>query len=235
MNRLLLLAVALSASISATGCIPFAGCGGYAGAKDMVYQRGSDMMIVCTNGGYSATLGTVTQEGRASSTELTDGPTGAIASDYAVSQTDGTPTAFGGTWTYVPLDQTGLDHADTLCTDLETRAWWTAPTLPVNTKFARAAGGFITVDDCIAAQAAGGYSATAACQDELDLCADGSVIETLASGTVTGSYTVSVSELSISTFAGTSTLRPDGILLVQNETAWSTKAVSPQAVSKCAK
>ena len=235
MNRLLLLALAIPTSLLATGCPLAPGCGGFTGASDMVYQRGNDMMVVCANGGYSATLGALTQEGRASSTALTDGPTGRIASSYAVDPTAGAPTAFGGAWTYVQLDQVGLDHADTLCTDLETRGWWTAPALPVNTKFARTAGGFATLDDCIAAQDAGSWPASASCQEELDLCTDGSAIVTLTDGPITGSYTVSVGELFISAFVGQSTYLADGTLVVANEVGWSTKAVSPQAVSKCAK
>ena len=236
MNRLLLLSVALTASISATGCLPIGGCGGFTGQSDMVYQRGNDMLIVCGNGGYSATLGTQTQEGRASSTALTDGTTGEIASDLSYDATTASPTAFGGTWTNVALDQVALDHADSLCATLETRAWWTATALPVSTKFARPAGGFITVDDCIAAQDAGGYPAGASCQEELDLCADGTAIVTLADGPVTGSYTANVGQLWISMFVGmTASYRPEGVLMVENQTAWSTKAVSPLAVSKCAK
>lgn len=236
MNRLLLLAVALSASISAVGCVPF-GCGAYQGASDMVYQRGSDMMIVCGNGGYSATLGAATKEGRAGGSALTDGPTGRIASDLATDRTTGALTAFGGAWTAVTLDQTALDHADTLCTDLETRAWWNATALPVDTKFARTAGGFATLDECIAAQQAGGYPASASCQDELDLCADGSVIETLGGSTspVHGTYTASIGELFISNFIGQATYMADGTLVVPNEVGFTTAAVSPQAVSKCVK
>lgn len=235
MNRFLLLGVALTASISATGCLPIAGCSAYSGTGDMAYQRGNDALIVCANGGYTATLGTVTQEGMASNGELTDGPTGAVAS--TLGYVDGSATAFGdGAWANVPPDQTVLNHADSLCQDLATRAWWNMTSLPVNTTFARPANGFATLDDCVAAQAAGTYPADASCQDQLDLCVDGTSFVTLANGTITGSYTAAAGELTISQFAGVSGVySTDGSLQITGTTAWSTKAVSPQAVSKCTK
>ncbi len=237
MNRFLLLGVALTASISATGCLPIAGCSAYSGTGDMAYQRGNDALIVCANGGYTATLGTPTQEGRVNGTQLTNGPTGAIITTQVVDETTGNVTAFGdGAWANVPLDQTALNHADSLCQDLATRAWWNMTSLPVNTTFARPANGFATLDDCVAAQAAGTYPADASCQDQLDLCVDGTSFVTLANGTITGSYTAAAGELTISQFAGVSGVySTDGSLQITGTTAWSTKAVSPQAVSKCTK
>ncbi len=238
MNRFLLLGVALSASISATGCLPIGGCSAYTGQSDMVYQRGNDMLIVCSNGGYSATLATTaTQEGRVNGANLTNGPTGAIITTEVVDQTSGSFSAFGdGTWTYVSLDQTALDHADSLCQDLATRAWWTKTSLPVDTTFARTANGFFSIDDCVAAQTAGTYPADAPCQDQLDLCVDGSSFMTLATGTITGTYVANSGDLEISQFSGASAaFFSNGSLQVRNQAEWTTAAVSPQTVSHCAK
>ena len=236
MNRFLLVAVALSASISATGCLPIGGCSAYTGASDMVYQHGNDMLIVCSNGGYSATLGTTTMEGLSGNGNLTNGTTGAIASTMVADQTTGDVTAFGSAgWTAVALDQTALDHADVMCSDLLTRAWWATPgLLPVSVKLARPAANFATTENCIEAQAAGGYPADASCQDELDLCADGTAIATLADGPVTGSYSSNAGALSISMYVGTALYR-GATLEMPGEAIWTTAAVSPQAVSKCAK
>ena len=236
MNRFLLLGVALSASISATGCLPIGGCSAYTGQSDMVYQRGNDMLIVCSNGGYSATLATTaTQEGRVNGANLTNGPTGAIITTEVVDQTSGSFSAFGdGTWTYVSLDQTALDHADSLCQDLETRAWWTATTLPASMQFARVAWDFSTIDDCISAQSDGRYPADASCQEELELCSDGRAFLATASGPSTGAYTLSSGTVDVQMathFDGS--FFATGLITVAGEHTWVTAAVSPQTVSKC--
>jgi hypothetical protein len=231
MNRLLLLALGLSSSLLAVGC----GCSAWSGDGDRVYQRGNDMLILCNNGGYTAVIGGADQEGHTGSVALADGPTGAIAS--ALTYVNGAPVAFGdGAWTSVALDQVGLTHADTLCKDLDTRAWWNMAALPVNTTFAKVAADFATIDDCLAAQDAGAYPAGASCQDQLDLCVDGSSFVTLATGTIPGSYTAEAGTLAISQFAGaTTSFLANGSLQISNQSDWSTKTVSPLAVSKCAK
>ncbi len=235
MKSILLVVLAIPTSLLATGCPLAPGCGGFTGAGDMAYQRGTDMLIVCANGGYTATLGTATHEGMSANGVLTDGPTGAMAS--SLGYVNGSAIAFGdAAWTNVPLDEVALDHADSLCQDLQTRAWWNMTALPVDTTFARPADGFASLDDCVAAQEAGSYPAGASCQDQLDLCADGTSFVTLSTGTITGSYTDAAAELAISQFAGVSGFYgSDGSLQIGSGTAWSTKAVSPQAVSKCTK
>ncbi|MGE5184724.1 MAG: hypothetical protein ACM31C_21780 [Acidobacteriota bacterium] len=136
--RLLLASVLIAAIASlSTGCVPF-GCSAasYQGANDKVYARGSDQLILCENGGFTADLATGTVEGyytdnAPGSTVAVVGTTGGTdqpAFDLS-NNADGTasiPSFGAGTWTEVALDKTGLDHADTRCQDLETRAWWTA-------------------------------------------------------------------------------------------------------------
>jgi hypothetical protein len=123
-----------SIAITATGC-PM-GCSAFAGGGDQVYAHGADQLILCENGGYSATVngamneGFYTENAAGSSVRYTgtDGPTGSHAFDLSP-QSNGTetiPELGGSGWTAVTLDQVAADHANTLCTDLETRAWWTS-------------------------------------------------------------------------------------------------------------
>jgi hypothetical protein len=113
-----------------SGCVPF-GCGAYDGASDRVYSReGAEMLIVCGNGGFVANLQTTSIEGRmeygADGTAIgVKGDDASLAFDW-IENADGvsTPQLGGATWTYQNLDKTALDHADVLCQDLETRAWW---------------------------------------------------------------------------------------------------------------
>ncbi len=131
--RTLLASILLGSIVMlAAGC-PL-GCSGYTGAGDQVYARGTDQLILCTNGGYSAMVGSATLEGyftenAPGSTYLyvgTDGPTATQSFELAVA-TDGTATSpqlGDGAWTEVSLDKTALDHADTICQGLETRTWW---------------------------------------------------------------------------------------------------------------
>lgn len=130
-----LLAASLLAALAFTsaGC-PGLGCSGYQGASDRVYARGNDELILCANGGYSATIGAATFEGyytdnpagSAVAVVGTDGPTGAHSFDLA-NQPDGTANVapYGDGWQKLALDQTALDHADANCRAVETRAWWT--------------------------------------------------------------------------------------------------------------
>jgi len=123
-----------SIAITATGC-PM-GCSAFNGSGDKVYARGSDQLILCENGGFAADVSGKTTEGfyteNAPGSSIlyvgTDGPTGTHAFDIQ-SASDGTETIpeLGGTgWTEVSLDQVSRDHADSRCTDLETRQWWTS-------------------------------------------------------------------------------------------------------------
>jgi hypothetical protein len=226
---------AVPTSLLATGCPLAPGCGGFTGQSDMVYSRGNDMLVVCSNGGYQATIGALTQEGRDLGASFTDGASGAIISSSVTDGQTGNITAFQNSWTGVSLDETALDHVDAICQDLETRAWWNMTQLPKDMTFSRVVNGFATTDECIASQEAGDYPTSWSCQDQLDLCVDGTSFVTLADGTVTGSYMFRDGALVISQFSSDAQLFADGSLQLPAETEWSTKSVSPLAISHCSK
>ena len=109
---------------------------GYEGQGDRTFRRGADSMILCTNGGYAATLSTGILEGRYTAELVTGGevfhatvgPGGATAFTLTA-HGDGTASApeLGDlAWEEVQLDQIQLDYAHLQCQDLETREWWTA-------------------------------------------------------------------------------------------------------------
>jgi hypothetical protein len=130
MRNVLLASLLLATASLASGCI---GCGGYSGAGDRVYQRGTESLILCENGGFVANTASGSIEGRYLQDEsgqwfATRGDDGQLAFDIAYGA-DGSLSApqLGETaWTSAALDATALDHADVQCQDLETRAWWTA-------------------------------------------------------------------------------------------------------------
>ena len=111
------------------GCL----CGAYNGAGDKVYARGTESMILCSNGGFVANLSSGSVEGRfmqdaAGAWFATRGDDGQLAFDfsYAADGSLDAPQLGDVAWTPKAMDQTSLDHADVQCTDLETRTWWTA-------------------------------------------------------------------------------------------------------------
>ncbi len=178
MRHLLLLAIAPTALLL-PGCPIAPGCGvAYNGAGDQVYQRGTDTLIVCANGGYAANLAASTQEGLYDPTSrvATIGATGAYTFTLE-ENADGSVAGFGnGLWTPVALDQVALSHADVQCSDLVNRSWWAAATasyLPVATAFSRPLPAYPTVEACTAAQAAGQLPESASCEEELLVCPDG--------------------------------------------------------------
>lgn len=122
---------ALSAVVANSGCVPF-GCGDFDGAGNRAYERNSEMLLLCENGGFVASLETSMLEGRYIDGERitgTKGEDGKLAFELA-DNADGTFTApqlGDGAWTYVPLDTVAADHANILCEDLTARAWWTNP------------------------------------------------------------------------------------------------------------
>jgi hypothetical protein len=132
MKRLALILVPLVVLLM-PGCIPF-GCGGYSGGGDTVYARGSDQLVLCENGGFVATSNGQTIEGKLETD--TSATTLGIEGDdnttvFTLDGTSGDSTVDtdglgAGEWDYVNENQVGLDHANTLCTDLTNRAWWTA-------------------------------------------------------------------------------------------------------------
>ena len=128
MRNAALAALALaSALVAHTGC----GCGAYEGGGNRAYERGSELLLLCENGGFVATLDTTMLEGRYSDNHAGhvtgfNGEDGAIAFELTDNQ-DGTaiaPTLGEGAWTSVALDMTAADHSNVLCNDLAMRAWW---------------------------------------------------------------------------------------------------------------
>lgn len=137
MRTLLGFVLFVSATLLPNAGCPGLGCGGYTGGGDTVYQRGSDALILCENGGFVATLSTGTVEGFYHDEAQVDagpvgygieGDNGAHAFDL-YQNADGTtttPQLGAGAWQALALDQTELDHANLQCEDLVNRAWWTA-------------------------------------------------------------------------------------------------------------
>jgi hypothetical protein len=125
----LLASLVAAIALPATGCIM--GCGAYEGAGDRVYAReGGEMLIVCNNGGFVANLQTTSIEGRIEyNTDGTaigvKGDDQSLAFDLIVTGDEAsTPQLGAGMWAHQKLDATAHDHADVLCQDLQTRAWW---------------------------------------------------------------------------------------------------------------
>ena len=116
----------LASMLFATGCPGF--CGGFSGSDATVYQRGSESLILCGNGGFVANLSTGSIEGKRIGDDAVRGDDGSFAFQLQINAdgTATTPELEGGAWTEAMLDATALDHADVQCQDLETRAWWTA-------------------------------------------------------------------------------------------------------------
>ena len=132
MRTLLSLLLLASCTLAETGCL----CGAYNGAGDKVYARGSDSLILCSNGGFVANVTSGAIEGR-----YTESPVGSDAAGFGTRGDDGqlafdlydntdgtvrTPQLGEPPWQDAHLDQTSLDHADVQCTDLVSRSWWPA-------------------------------------------------------------------------------------------------------------
>lgn len=121
----------LASMLFATGCPGF--CGGFSGADDRVYQRGTESLILCDNGGFVANTTSGSIEGRylqdaSGQWFATRGDDGQLAFDISYDENGAlmAPQLGETAFTSVALDATALDHADVQCQDLETRAWWTA-------------------------------------------------------------------------------------------------------------
>ena len=128
-NVLLASLVALSAVVANSGCVPF-GCGGFEGAGNRAYEQDSKMVLLCTNGGFVATLDDSMIEGRytGDTTDITAtrGADGQFAFQI-LDNSDGTALIEDlseGMWTSVALDTVAADHANVLCNDLTARSWW---------------------------------------------------------------------------------------------------------------
>ena len=130
MRNVLFASLLLATASLASGCL---GCGGFSGGGDRVYQRGTESMILCENGGFVANTTTASIEGKYQQDTSGDwfatrGDNGDLATSLTF-EADGSVSApqLGATaWTEVQLDATALDHANVQCQDLETRAWWNA-------------------------------------------------------------------------------------------------------------
>jgi hypothetical protein len=124
------------------GCPGVFGCGGYNGGGDAVYQRGTDSLIECGNGGFVLMTAAATTEGRMDGTDGV-GPNGGLAFSQTENEDEtlSIPALGAGSWQNADLDQVTLDHANTMCTALTTRGWWTAPidSVPQVTELANAA------------------------------------------------------------------------------------------------
>ncbi|CAN5417092.1 hypothetical protein BH11MYX1_BH11MYX1_20890 [soil metagenome] len=122
-------------------------CGGYTGGGDQVLARGSDMLILCDNGGFYATVtngptagvvegrfatdvaGIATGDrgdtGHPAFTRTWNGDGTATTQAGGASELEG-PGIGNGAWTLNGLNQVELDHANIMCTALESRSWWSA-------------------------------------------------------------------------------------------------------------
>ena len=130
--RNVIVASFLSALVLAqAGCLT---CGAFDGGGNKVYQRNNaEMLILCDNGGFVATLTDRMVEGiyldNLDGTGMaTNGEDGLLAFDARINTdaTLSTPQLGETAWTQMNLDATALDHSDVLCQDLQYRGWWTA-------------------------------------------------------------------------------------------------------------
>ena len=126
---LLLVVATLSA-----GCPLAPSCGGFEGGGNRVYQRNdAEMLILCENGGFVATLtdrmleGTYLDNGDGTGI-ATNGEDGQLAFDAQLNAdaTLSTPQLGETAWTSMDLSPTALDHSNSLCQDLQYRSWWSA-------------------------------------------------------------------------------------------------------------
>lgn len=204
--RTLLAAFALvpAALTMLQGCL--FGCGAWEGRGDTLYRNDAgDSVMLCANGGYSATVKTTSTEGVFEWTDevrATNPETGARTFSFAPDATGATSSPeLGGGWTIATLDKVELDHAHVMCSDIETRAWWPTATssafLPKATAFKKVAAGFATVDACFAAQSAGEYPEGALCEDELLACPDGRVKLNQGQSLAVGSYDAQFGTLNV--------------------------------------
>jgi hypothetical protein len=134
MRNAALASLLLLVAVTQTGCPAAFGCGGFDGGGNRVYQRSdAEMLILCDNGGFVATLTDRMVEGfyldNADGTGIaTNGADGQLAFDTRTNAdaTLSTPQLGDVPWTQMSLNATALDHSDVLCQDLQNRSWWTA-------------------------------------------------------------------------------------------------------------
>ena len=132
--RLLVASLFLGALVLVAGCPGFCG-GGFKGANDAAFARGTDLLILCENGGFVADLATDSIEGTYrwdqdqppfSTGAAKRGDDGMLAFTFALGSGDvlTTPEIGVAPWQATQLGQVARDHADVRCTDLEMRSWW---------------------------------------------------------------------------------------------------------------
>lgn len=115
--RTLLASVALASSLLA-GCIT---CGWDGEDNTMLTSEKHDAILVCGNGGFSAMLANGDFVEGWATTNYDEA--GNKTYSYIVGDT-GQPFELAGTFEERSMDQVERDHADVLCVDLTTRAWW---------------------------------------------------------------------------------------------------------------
>lgn len=124
----------LAVAVTQTGCPAAFSCGGFEGTSNRVFQRNdTEMLILCENGGFVATLSDRMVEGyfldNTDGTGIaTSGDSGQLAFDVHFRSVDTlvTPQLGDAMWSQMSLSATALDHSNVLCEDLEYRGWWTA-------------------------------------------------------------------------------------------------------------
>jgi len=118
---------ALLLATSLAGCL----CGGYSGGGDQVFQRNTDVLILCDNGAFVLDQSGVETDGMANSdpsgTEVgTLDDTAQVVFTLTVDHSTNSASApeLPGTWASVSLDMVALDHANLQCSRLTQATWW---------------------------------------------------------------------------------------------------------------
>ncbi len=183
------------------------GCGcSWEGRGDTMYRNTTgDSVMLCANGGFSATVKNADLEGVFEWSDAIRGenPETGARMFSMVTDANGATTSpeLGTGWSVATLDQVELDHAHIMCSDLETRAWWstanTTAFLPKAAAFKTVASGFASVEACHQAQASGEYPEAALCEDELLACPSGTVKLNRGQTIEVGSYDAQFGKLSI--------------------------------------
>ncbi len=117
--RTLLVAAALASSAFLAGCLS---CGWDGEDDTMLRSQNGDAILVCGNGGFSAMLANGDFVEGWATPNVDD--LGNVTYTYIDGETS-LPFEVTGTFEERAMDQVERDHANVLCVDLTTRAWWT--------------------------------------------------------------------------------------------------------------
>jgi hypothetical protein len=122
--------IAVTASLALAGCK----CGAFSGGGDQLYQRGTDVLILCENGAFVEKISGTEVDGLqhydANDSDIVHGTidnTSQVAFTLTRDYTTSTATApeLPGTWTMVQgLNEVEIDNANMQCTRLEQASWW---------------------------------------------------------------------------------------------------------------